>query len=196
LRSRARRGGDLRRARVYGNLSLSPPDDEHRHIRRLFAGHGELVHDLQLHVLRHAIAPQPRAVDARRLALQDLNRRSPHDLPVEVRQHPGMFRVLQYRIDAPHPVARAPGVVRCHDGFEQRAPVHRALVVIGIDDRQTGIAPGLFHPQLQLGLVGMQAHSSSGIGTANTALADCQPILAVQVGGLDQLQSGPSLEGC
>jgi hypothetical protein len=172
------------------------PTHEHGHIRCLLAGHGQLVHDLQLHILGHTIAPQPGSVDPRRLAFQDLDIRSSHDLPVEVRQHPGMFRVLQHRIDAPHPVARAPGVVRGHDGFEQRAPVHRALVIIGIDHRQTGIAPGLLHPQLQLGLVGVQAHSGGSVGTANATLADFQPIVTLEGVGLDQLQSRSGLGGC
>jgi hypothetical protein len=45
------------------------------------------------------------------------------------------------------------------------------------------------HPQLQLGLVGVQANRCSGIGAANAGTANLQPIITLQVFGGDQAQS-------
>ena len=96
--------------------------------------------------------------------------------------------MLQHRIDPAYLVARAPGVVGSHDGLQQCAPVHRAGIVLGINDRQLPIAPGLLHPQLQLGFVGMKANCSGCVRAADTAFADLQPVIAVKGRGLDQFE--------
>ena len=42
--------------------------EQYRYIRRLLAGDGELMHDLQLHILRHTFFPEASPVDKRRVA--------------------------------------------------------------------------------------------------------------------------------
>ena len=54
------------------HLQLLPPN-EHGHIGGLLAGDGQLVHDLQLNVFGHTVFPEPGAIDACGLALQDLD---------------------------------------------------------------------------------------------------------------------------
>lgn len=93
----------------------------------------------------------------------------------------------------PHPVARAPGVVRRHNRFEQRAPIHGAVVIVGIDLGQVTVPARLLHPQLQWGLVGMQPDSGSSVRAANAALAHLQPLIVGQTLGLDQLQGWTKL---
>jgi hypothetical protein len=58
------------------NLQLLATDQD-RHVSGLLAGHGELVHDLKLDVLRHPVFPQAGTMDTGCLALQDLHPRQP-----------------------------------------------------------------------------------------------------------------------
>ena len=79
------------------------------------------------------------------------------DFPIQVGQHPGMLNVLQDGVDALHPVAGVLGVVIGDQRLEHLAPMQRA----GQDLAPAGffvieLASGLLHPQLELGLVGMQ----------------------------------------
>ena len=106
-----------------------------------------------------------------------------------------MLRMLQHRIDPAYLVARAPGVVGGHDGLQQRAPVHRAGIVLGVNDRQLPIAPGLLHPQLQLGLVGMKTDSSGSVRAADAAFAHLQPLPPIERSSLDQLEGRSPLCG-
>lgn len=56
---------------------------------------------------------------------------------------------------------------------------------------------GLLHPELQLRLVGIEPHSSRSIRTANASLTDLQPLIAIQVLGLDQPKGRAGFgEGC
>lgn len=130
-----------------------------------------------------------------RLAFQNLHIRGSRYLPVEVRKHPGMLRMLQHRIDPAYLVARAPGVVGSHDGLQQCSPVHRALVIVGIDHWESAIAPGLLHPQLQLGLVGMKTDSSGSVRAADAAFAHLQPLPPIERSSLDQLEGRSPLGG-
>ncbi len=56
--------------------------EQYRDIGGLLPGHGKLVHDLELHVLGHALLPQPRPVDPGGLALQNLHTVVTHDLAI------------------------------------------------------------------------------------------------------------------
>jgi hypothetical protein len=65
--------------------------EQHRHISRLLAGDGELVHDLQLHILGHALFPEACPVYAGSLAFEDLHIVGADHLAVDVGQHPGQL---------------------------------------------------------------------------------------------------------
>lgn len=188
-----------------GNQFLVPFDPEdlqllatqqYRHIRSLFTRHSQLVLHLQLHILRNPIAPQPDPLNASGFALQQLDIRSPHHFPVDVGQHPGMLRVLQHRIDAAHPVAGATCVMRRHDGLQEGAPIHGTQIVrTPVARWGSGGTSGLLHPKLRLRLVRVEPDSRSRIGTANASLADLQPLTAVQILGLDQLEGRAGFGG-
>lgn len=66
----------------------------------------ELVHHLQLSVLRHAIMPKSLPAVTGSLAFRDLAIRTSNDFAVKVGQHPGMIliRMLQHRIHLKYPV--------------------------------------------------------------------------------------------
>ena len=98
--------------------------------------------------------------------------------------------MLQHRVHAPDLVARALGVVRSHNGLQQSAPKHGAGVIVGINGRQQVGLAGLLHPQLQLGLVGIEANGSRSIGAANACATHLQPIISCHVLGRYQAQSG------
>ena len=121
------------------------------------------MHHLQFDVLRHTVAPQSCTVDACRFAFQDLDIRCTGDLTVDVGPHPGVIRVLKHRMDATYLVTGTPGVVSRHDGFQHIAPVHRTRFVVRIVLGQQVLTTGLFHPQLQLGLIGVEPHCRSSI---------------------------------
>ena len=160
---------------------------QHGHIGGLLPGHGELVHHLQLHVLGHALLPQPRPVDPGGLALQNLHGVIAHHLAIQIGEHPGMRDVLQDGVDALHPVTGVLGVMVGYQRFQHLPPVQRAgeeltsarLLVIAL-------ASGLLHPQLELGLVGMQPHRSGSITAANATLTNRQPRLTIQGAGVHQ----------
>ena len=161
--------------------------EQYRDIGGLLPGHGKLVHDLELHVLGHALLPQAGSVDPRGLALQNLHGVIAHDLAIQVGQHPGMLGVLQDGIDALHPVAGVLGVVIGDQRFEHLAPMQRAgqdLATAGL--LVTELASGLLHPQFQLRLVGVQPHGSSGIRASDPALTNRQPRLTIQGAGVHQ----------
>ena len=109
--------------------------DQHGDIRCQFAGDGQLVHDLQLHILRHALFPEARAVYAACFALKESYVICTDHLTVNVGQHPRQvwIWVLQYGVDSTHTFTGAFAVVRCHDGFEDIAPVRRALLILRVD---------------------------------------------------------------
>ena len=67
--------------------------EQYRHIRRLLAGDGELVHDLQLHILGHAFFPEACSIYAGSLAFEDLYIVCTDNLAVDVGQHPGQLRI-------------------------------------------------------------------------------------------------------
>ncbi len=98
-----------------------------------------------------------------------------------------MLDVLQNRIDPLYPMAGVAGVVLRHQRFEHLPPMQRAgeehtsarLLVIAL-------ASGLLHPQLELGLVGMQPHRSGSITAANATLTNRQPRLTIQGAGVHQ----------
>ena len=165
--------------------------DQHSHIGRLVPRDCQLVHHLQLHILGHAIAPQAGAMDARSFAFQDLHIASADHLTVHIRQHPGMLRVLQDRIHAAHLVASALGVMRRHNGLQQRAPEHGAGVIQRVDGWQEIALARLEHPQLQLRLVRVQPHGCGSIGAANTGATHFQPIITRHVLGGHQAQCSP-----
>ncbi|MDT4868079.1 hypothetical protein FQZ97_1030230 [compost metagenome] len=171
--------------------------EQHGDIRGLFAGDGELVHHLQRHILRHAFFPQACPIYARGLAFEDLHVISPNHLAVDIGQHPGQLGIgmLQHGVDAAYLVLGALAVMPGHDGLQDVAPVHRAFLIVGIGLRQRGISAGLLQPQLQLRLVGVQAHGSGGIRAADALLADLQPVLARQLLGADQAQGRAFLAG-
>ena len=121
------------------------------------------MHHLQFDVLRHTVTPQPCTVDACRFAFKDLDIRCTGDLTVDVGPHPGVIWVLKHRMDATYLVTRTACVMRRHDGFQHIAPIHGAGFIVGVVLGQQVLATGLLHPQLQLGLVGVEAHSSSSI---------------------------------
>jgi len=95
---------------------------QHGHIGGLLPGHGKLVHDLELHVLGHALLPQAGSVDPRRLALQNLHGVIAHHLAIQIGEHPGMRDVLQDGVDALHPVTGVLGVMVGYQRF-QHLPV-------------------------------------------------------------------------
>ena len=161
---------------------------QYRYIRRLLAGDGELVHHLQLHILRHALFPEACPVYAGCLAFEDLHVVSPDHLAVDVGQHPRLLRirVLQYSIDAPYFVLSALAVVPGHDGLQDVTPVHRAFLIVRISLGHAGIPSGFLQPQLQLRFIGIQSYCCGSIRAANALLADLQPVLAGQFLGADQ----------
>ncbi|MNG15184.1 hypothetical protein D3C84_989950 [compost metagenome] len=108
--------------------------EQYRYIRRLLASHGQLVHDLQLHILGHTLFPEASAVDASGLTFQNLYIVCTDDLAVDVGQHPGQFgiRMLQHGIDPPYPVTTALGVVSRDNRFQDVSPVSWALFIIVI----------------------------------------------------------------
>ncbi|MNP77102.1 hypothetical protein D3C76_1744550 [compost metagenome] len=63
--------------------------EQYRHISGLLAGDGELVHDLQLHILGHALFPEACAVYAGGFAFEDLHLWRADNLAVDIGQHPG-----------------------------------------------------------------------------------------------------------
>jgi len=159
-------------------------------IRRLLAGDGELVHDLELNVFGYAFLPELCPIDAGRLAFEDLYLAGTGDFAVNVGQHPRQIRIgmLQDSVDAPYPIAGAFGVVGCDDWFKDIAPVSRALFIVWIGLGQRAITTGLLHPQFELALVRVQANRCCGIRTTDALLANGQPILAGQFLGLDQFE--------
>lgn len=162
----------------------------------LMRGMPQLVLDLQLHILRNPIAPQPDPLNARRFAFQQLDIRSTHHLAVDVGQYPGVVRVLQHRIDAAHPVTGAARVVRSHYGLQKGSPVHGTQIVRTPVAWWSGRgAPCLLHPKLQLRLIRVEPDSRSRIGTANASLADLQPLIAAKILGLDQLEGRAGFGG-
>ncbi|MCY1369077.1 hypothetical protein D9M69_560960 [compost metagenome] len=103
--------------------------------------------------------------------------------------------MLQHGVDPSHLVLGAFAVVPGDDRLQDVAPVHRAFLIVGISLRQSGVTAGFFQPQLQLRLVGVQAHGSGGIRAADALLADLQPVLARQFLGADQAQSRTGFAG-
>jgi len=159
---------------------------QHRYIRGVLAGHRQLMLDLQLHVLRHPVPPQPRAELSRGLALQDLDIRLAHHLAIDVGEHERHGGVLKNRVELADSAAGLLLVGHCHVGFQQGAPVTRVVhagCVLG-----ARLPPGLLQPELQLTLVRVQAHGRGGIGTADPAPADFQPLPAVERARVDQAQ--------
>ncbi|MNF88897.1 hypothetical protein D3C84_714010 [compost metagenome] len=155
------------------------------------------MHHLQLHILRHALFPEACPVYAGCLAFEDLYIVSPDYLAVDVGEHPGQRRIgmLQHGIDTPHFVLGALAVMPGHDGLQHVAPVHRAFLIARVGLGQAAITTGLLQPQLQLRLVGVEAYSCRSVRTADTLLADLQPVLARQLLGADQAQGRAFLAG-
>ena len=171
--------------------------EQHGDIRGLLAGDGELVHHLQLDIFGDTFLPQACAVYAGGLAFEDLHIVGTDHLAVDVGQHPGQLRIgmLQHGVDAPHLVLGAFAVMPGHDGLQDVAPVHRAFLIMGISLGHAGIAAGLLQPQLQLRLVGVEAHGSRSIRTADALLTGLQPVLARQLLSADQAQGRAFLAG-
>jgi hypothetical protein len=99
--------------------------------------------------------------------------------------------MLEYGIEPTYPVAGAFGVVRRHNGFKQGAPISGAALILSLPvfqrtERQ--ITAGLDHPEFKLRLVGIETHSGGGIGTANATSTHFQPLVTIDLCGLDQAQ--------
>ena len=143
--------------------------EQNSNIRRSFTGHDELMLNLQLNVLRHTLLPEPAAVNAGGFAFEDLDVRCTNDFPVDIGQHPMQLRIgmLKDCIDTTHSISGTPGVVRCHDGFEDVSPVCWAFLIERISLGQQAITASFFEPKFKLGFVGIQANGSGSIGTAN-----------------------------
>ena len=171
--------------------------EQHGHISSLLAGDGELVHHLQLHILRHALFPEACPVYAGCLTFEDLHIVGPDHLAVDVGQHPGQLRIrmLQHGVDAPYLVLSALAVVPGHDGLQHVAPVHRAFLILRISLGHASITTGFLHPEFQLRFVGVQTDRSRSVRTADALLADLQPVLARQLLGADQAQSRTGFAG-
>ena len=109
--------------------------EQYRHISGLLAGDGELVHDLQLHILGHTLLPEACAVYAGGFTFENLYIVGADHLTVDVGQHPGQFgiRMLQHRIDPPYPVTTAPGVMCCDNWLQDVAPVSWAFFILWIE---------------------------------------------------------------
>lgn len=162
--------------------------EQHRHIGRLLARHGQLVHHLELHIFRHVLFPEGGTVYAGSFAFKDLYIVGADDLAVDVGQHPAQFWIgmLQHGIDSPHSIATALAVMPGEDGFEDVAPVRRTLLILRIDLGQGGIASGFFQPQFQLGLIRVEADSGGCIRAAYAAFTYRQPIFTRQLFGANQ----------
>ena len=89
------------------------------------------LYHLQLNVFRHPFFPESAAVDPGGFAFEDLNVRCSDDFSVDIGQHPVQLRIgmLKNGIYTTYTIAGTPGVVRCHDGFENIPPVSRALLI-------------------------------------------------------------------
>ena len=164
--------------------------DQDCDIGSLLAGDRQLVHDLQLDVLRHAVLPELRAIDTSRLAFENLHIRCSNDFTINVGQHPRNLRMTQHGIHTPHLVSGAFGVVGCNDGLQQSTPIHGAGFVIGIHSRQEIALACFVHPQLQLGLIRIEPNSRRCIRAANAFATDIQPGLTRHVLGRYQAQRG------
>lgn len=96
--------------------------------------------------------------------------------------------MLQYRIDAPDFVTAAHRVMRRHHRFQPISPVHRAGLVLRINFRQVGMPACLCHPEFELGFVGVETDRCSHVGAANALFSDRQPLVTVEVVGLDEFE--------
>jgi hypothetical protein len=168
--------------------------EQHSNIGSSLAGHDELMLNLQLNVFRHPFFPESAAVDPGGFAFEDLNVRCADDFPVDIGQHPVQtwIGMLKDCIDPTHTIAGTPGVVRCHDGFKDVPPISRALLIERISLGQQAITASFFQPEFELGFVGIETDSGSGIGTADALPADIEPIFPRQGFGADQPQSRPT----
>ena len=113
------------------------PADQHRHVRCLLAGDGQLMLHLALDVLWYAIGPEPGAIEAGGFALQDLHLWISHYRVIQIGQHPGLvcIRVLEHGIHSPYLVARRLGIGLGHLGFKKIAPVQRGMDVVRVGGR-------------------------------------------------------------
>lgn len=142
---------------------------------------------LQLNVLRHPIPPEPRPIQSGGFAFENLHVTGTHDLPVDIRQHPGIFRVLENRIAAPDLAIRLPSVMLGYKLFQLRAPVER--IAIGFFRGCQGVLPaGLVEPQCQGRLIRIQPDGGSGIAAADPLPTHIQPGSPAQGLGVDETQ--------
>jgi len=155
--------------------------DQHSDVGSLFARYRQLVLDLKRHVLGNAIAPEPRAELARRLAFENLDARRTDDFAVEIGEHERNGGMPEYGVDAPHAVSSLLRVRRGDNGLKQRAPVDRLGRIMGTGRWQVRIATGLDQPQFQHRLVRIQAHGGSSVRAADPGFPHLKPVCAWHV---------------
>jgi hypothetical protein len=159
--------------------------DQAGHVGSLLARDRQLVLDLKLDVLRHAIAPKFCSVDAGRFAFKKLNVVDANCLTVDVRQHPRVLRMLENGVDTPNLVT---GSLRVRDddhGFQQRAPEHRRGVVVGVDLFMLAVLAGLDQKKLKGRAVRVYTYNGWCIAAADPLVADIQPLITGQAFDLD-----------
>lgn len=115
---------------------------------------------LELYVFRHPIPPEPGPIHAGCLAFEELHITGAHDLPIDIRQHPGIFRVLQHGIASADLATRLTGVMLGHKLFQLCAPVEWIGIRVF---RWTGLIlpTGFVEPECQGGLIRIQPDGGS-----------------------------------
>lgn len=164
---------------------------ENGDVASLLTGDGKLVLELKLNVFGRTVTPELRSVDSGRFAFQNLHVGTGH-LPVEIGEHEGHSRMPKYRVDLAHPVSGLLRVRRRDDRFEQRSPVDGMGGVLRVRFFEVGVTAGLFQPEFELALVRIEAQGSRRVRTADSGLANGEPVFAFDVACFDQPEGSAS----
>gem|GEM_PF-2556387 len=161
----------------------------------LRASHRQHMQHLDLDIGRKAFTPEGSQVHTDAATLQKLDLGGAGDFANMMGNHPGVLRVSQDGASSPYLTPGAKCVVRDHDGIEQSAPVDSLLGQSPClrSRLQQILAPGLLHPEPDLGLERIAAQGRSSIQSSEIGVVHVRPTRRrrlLRASGLDQLQCG------